>query len=117
MSQWQGTQAEKDLADAESAPWVVAVHMDNADVQRTAGTKMSLLRNAGYKGWYVVENHSNGQNEYAMTGIQVAQVREVLQSGAPHAARSASLTVSSTEECRNAFGTWKFGSPLGRQMY
>ena len=32
------------------------------------------------KGWYVVENHSNGQNEYAMTAIQVAQVRRVLHS-------------------------------------
>jgi hypothetical protein len=27
-----------------------------------------------------VENHSNGQNEYALTGLQVAQVRAVLQS-------------------------------------
>ena len=80
MSQWQGTQAEKDLADAESAPWVVAVHMDNDTCNGPLEQKMSLLRNAGYKGWYVVENHSNGENEYAMTGIQVAQVRKVLQS-------------------------------------
>jgi sugar phosphate isomerase/epimerase len=79
MSQWQGTPAEKALADAESAPWVVAVHMDNDTCNGPLAEKMSLLRNAGYKGWYVVENHSNQRNEYAMTAIQVAQVRAVLQ--------------------------------------
>jgi len=91
MSQWQGTPAEKDLADRESAPWVVAVHMDNDTCNGPLEEKMSLLRNAGYKGWYVVENHSNGLNEYYMTGIQVAQVRAVLQSwraGKPPAART-----------------------------
>lgn len=80
MSQWQGTPQEKDLADKESAPWVVAVHMDNTTCSGPLAQKMALLRDAGYKGWYVVENHSNGQNEYAMTAIQVAQVRTVLQS-------------------------------------
>ena len=80
MSQWQGTPAEKAQADAESAPWVVAVHMDNDTCNGPLAEKMSLLRNAGYKGWYVVENHSNQRNEYAMTAIQVAQVRTVLQS-------------------------------------
>jgi sugar phosphate isomerase/epimerase len=80
MSQWQGTPAEKAQADAESAPWVVAVHMDNETCNGPLAEKMSLLRNAGYKGWYVVENHSNQRNEYAMTAIQVAQVRTVLQS-------------------------------------
>jgi sugar phosphate isomerase/epimerase len=92
MSQWQGTPAEKAQADAESAPWVVAVHMDNETCSGPLAEKMSLLRNAGYKGWYVVENHSQGRNEYANTAIQVAQVRAVLQSwraGAPPpAARS-----------------------------
>jgi sugar phosphate isomerase/epimerase len=80
MSQWQGTRAEKDLADRESAPWVVAAHFDNNTCNGPLEEKMRLLRDAGYKGWYVVENHSNGQNEYALTGLQVAQVRAVLQS-------------------------------------
>ena len=80
MSQWQGTPAEKAQADAESAPWVVAVHMDNDTCSGPLAEKMALLRNAGYKGWYVVENHSNGQNEYANVGLQVAQVRAVLHS-------------------------------------
>jgi sugar phosphate isomerase/epimerase len=79
MSQWQGTQQEKDVADRESAPWIVACHMDNTTCSGPLVEKMSLLRNAGYKGWYVVENHSNGQNEYFTTGLQVAQVRAVLQ--------------------------------------
>jgi sugar phosphate isomerase/epimerase len=80
MSQWQNTPQEKDLADRESAPWVVACHMDNTTCSGPLVEKMSLLRNAGYKGWYVVENHSSGLNEYAMTGLQIAQVRAVLQS-------------------------------------
>jgi sugar phosphate isomerase/epimerase len=80
MSQWQGTPAEKATADAESAPWVVAVHMDNDTCSGPLAEKMALLREAGYKGWYVVENHSNGQNEYANVAIQVAQVRAVLES-------------------------------------
>ena len=80
MSQWQGTRQEKDLADKESAPWVVAVHMDNNTCNGPLEEKMRVLHDAGYKGWYVVENHSNGQNEYALTGIQVSQVRAVLQS-------------------------------------
>ena len=54
--------------------------MDNDTCNGPLAEKMSLLRNAGYKGWYVVENHSNQRNEYAMTAIQVAQVRTVLQS-------------------------------------
>jgi sugar phosphate isomerase/epimerase len=80
MSQWQGTPQEKDLADKESAPWVVAVHMDNNTCNGPLAQKMGYLRAAGYKGWYVVENHSNSLNEYALTGVQVAQVRAVLQS-------------------------------------
>jgi sugar phosphate isomerase/epimerase len=91
MSQWQGTPAEKAQADAESAPWVVAVHMDNDTCNGPLAEKMGLLRNAGYKGWYVVENHSNQRNEYAMTAIQVAQVRSVLQgwrTGSPQPVKS-----------------------------
>jgi len=80
ISQWQGTKQEKDLADKESAPWVVALHMDNDTCNGPLAEKMGILRDAGYKGWWVVENHSNGRNEYAMTGIQVSQVRTVLQS-------------------------------------
>jgi hypothetical protein len=80
ISQWQGTQAEKDRADSESAPWLVACHMDNTTCSGPLVEKMTVLRNAGYKGWYVVENHSNGQNEFFTTGVQVAQVRAVLQS-------------------------------------
>jgi sugar phosphate isomerase/epimerase len=80
ISQWQGTKQDKDLADKESAPWVVALHMDNDTCNGPLPEKMGILRDAGYKGWWVVENHSNGRNEYAMSGIQVAQVRTVLQS-------------------------------------
>ncbi len=80
MSSWQGTQEEKDRADKESAPLVLACHMANDTCSGPLAEKMGLLRDAGYKGWYIVENHSGGQNEYAMTALEVAQVRGVLQS-------------------------------------
>jgi sugar phosphate isomerase/epimerase len=80
MSQWQGTPEEKDIADKESAPWVAAVHFDNNTCEGPLAEKMILLRDAGYKGYWVVENHSGGQNEYAAVAALVAHVRYVLQS-------------------------------------
>ena len=80
MSQWQGTQEEKDKADKESVPWVVAVHFDNNICEGPLVEKMTILRDAGYKGYWVVENHSGGQNEYAAVATLVAHVRYVLQS-------------------------------------
>ena len=41
--------------------------------------KMNLLRDAGYKGYWIVEHHG-GTNEYAEVGVQVAHVRAVLES-------------------------------------
>ncbi len=78
MSQWQGTAEEKDLADKESAPLVRAVHFDyNTCVTRLL-EKMTLLRDAGYNGYWVVEHHGE-KNEYAEVAVQVAHVRAVLE--------------------------------------
>jgi sugar phosphate isomerase/epimerase len=80
MLSWQGTPEEKDIADKESAPWVAAVHMDyNLCTSDRLVEKMSLLRNAGYKGSWVVEHHG-GTNEYAEVAVQLTRVRSVLQS-------------------------------------
>jgi sugar phosphate isomerase/epimerase len=91
MSQWQGTQEEKDLADKESAPWVRAVHFDYKTCETRLLEKMPLLRDAGYNGYWVVEHHGE-TNEYAEVGVQLAHVRAVLEGwrmgGAGAAART-----------------------------
>lgn len=79
MSQWQGTQEDKDKADKESAPWVAAVHFDNNTCEGPLVEKMTILRNAGYQGCWIVEHHG-GTNEYAEVAVQVAHVRAVLES-------------------------------------
>lgn len=79
MSQWQGTPEEKDLADKESASLVCSVHLDSRTCEGPLVEKMSLLRDAGYKGYWIVEHHGQ-TNEYAETAVQVAHVRAVLES-------------------------------------
>jgi len=78
MSSWQGTQEEKDRADKESAPLVCAVHMANDTCSGPLAEKMGILRDAGYKGYWIVENHSGGINEYASVALEISQVRAVL---------------------------------------
>ena len=39
---------------------------------------MTLLRDAGYNGYWVVEHHGE-TNEYAEVGVQLAHVRAVLE--------------------------------------
>jgi sugar phosphate isomerase/epimerase len=79
MSQWQGTPEEKDRADKESAPWVSTVHFGYDTCETRLVEKMNLLRDAGYKGYWIVEHHG-GTNEYAEVALQVAHVRAVLES-------------------------------------
>ena len=79
MSQWQGTPEEKDLADKESAPLVCSVHFDWRTCETRLVEKMGLLRDAGYRGYWIVEHHG-GTNEYAETAVQLAHVRAVLES-------------------------------------
>jgi sugar phosphate isomerase/epimerase len=79
MSQWQGTPEEKDTADKESAPWVCAVHFDTNTCETRLLEKMTILRDAGYNGCWVVEHHGES-NEYAEVAVQVAHVHAVLES-------------------------------------
>lgn len=92
MSQWQGTPEEKDQADKESAPLVRSVHFDYRTCEGRLVEKMNLLRDAGYKGYWIIEHHG-GTNEYAEVAVQVAHVRAVLESwrtgGTGEAARMA----------------------------
>lgn len=79
IGSWQGTQEEKDIADRESAPWVVHTHIAWNITEGPLVEKMTNLRKAGYQGYYSVEHHS-GKEEYAEVAVQLAKVRAVLQS-------------------------------------
>jgi hypothetical protein len=61
------------------APWVDAVHFDNRTCEDRLVEKMTILRDVGYNGYWIVEHHG-GTNEYAEVAVQVAQVQAVLQS-------------------------------------
>ena len=73
---WQGSEAEKSLADREVAPWVCHTHFAWNICEGALEEKMENLRQAGYAGSYSVEHHT-AKNEYANVAIQLARVRAV----------------------------------------
>jgi hypothetical protein len=77
IGSWQGSQAEKDIADREAAPWVAHTHLSWNITEGPLVEKMINLRNAGYQGYYSVE-HYGGKEEYAEVEIQLGRVRAVL---------------------------------------
>ena len=79
ISGWQGTAAEKDLADREAAAFAAHTHIPwNVTESPALEEKLANLWNAGYQGYYNVEHHS-GKDEYTEVGIQLAKVRDVLE--------------------------------------
>jgi hypothetical protein len=60
------------------APWAMHTHVSMEVVTNSLEQSMTMLREAGYAGFWGVEHHS-GQNEYAEVAIQVARVRDVLE--------------------------------------
>ena len=64
--------------DALMAPWAMHTHISMEVVTNSLEQSMTMLRDAGYTGFWGVEHHS-GQNEYAEVAIQVARVRDVLE--------------------------------------
>jgi sugar phosphate isomerase/epimerase len=73
---WQGTDAEKDEADRLVGPWVCHTHIPWNITEGPLEEKMTILRDAGYQGYYSVEHHT-GRNEYAEVAVQLARVRTV----------------------------------------
>jgi len=72
---------DNDFADRASAKWICHTHIpwdvcEDADMLLN---KMTILREAGYKGYYSAEHHS-GQNEYILTEVQINKIRGVLTS-------------------------------------
>lgn len=76
---WHGTQAEKDLADREAAPWICHTHFAWNIVEGPLEEKMKNLYDAGYRGSYSAEFHA-GKHEYAHVAIQLAKMRSVFDS-------------------------------------
>ena len=73
---WHGPDAEH--GDEYVLPWVMHTHIDWGITTRCLAEKMTLLREAGYEGYWGVEHHS-GKNEYTEVAIQVARVRDVTE--------------------------------------
>jgi sugar phosphate isomerase/epimerase len=74
---WGGTDAEKDQADREVAPWTSHTHFAMNITEGPLEAKMANLRDAGYTGYYSVEHHS-AKDEYSEVAVQLARVKDVL---------------------------------------
>lgn len=64
--------------DRVIAPWAMHTHISFQIVETCLVESMTMLRDAGYTGYWGVEHHS-GQNEYSEVAVQVARVRDVLE--------------------------------------
>jgi len=72
---------DNEVADKAAAKYVCHTHFpwDICEDSELLLKKMTLLRDAGYKGYYSAEHHS-GQNEYNLTEVQISKIRAVLTS-------------------------------------
>ena len=68
---------DMDASDASVAPWAMHTHVSAQTVDTNLEAKMTMLRDAGYQGYWGIEHHS-AKNEYAEVAWQVAEVRRVL---------------------------------------
>ncbi|MCD6291003.1 MAG: sugar phosphate isomerase/epimerase [Anaerolineae bacterium] len=66
-----------DEGDRLLAPWAFHTHISWDIAMRCLSEKMTMMRDAGYDGYWGVEHHT-GRNEYTEVAIQVAMVRDVL---------------------------------------
>jgi len=63
--------------DKVMAPWAMHTHISWQITESCLEESMTMLRSAGYQGYWGVEHHSK-QYEYARVAVQLAKVREVL---------------------------------------
>jgi len=75
---WAGTPEDNDIADKAAAKYVCHTHFpwDTCESPKLV-EKMTILRDAGYKGYYSAEHHS-AQNEYNLTEVQLSKIRAIL---------------------------------------
>jgi len=75
---WIGTPEDNDIADKAAAKYICHTHLPwNICESPMLVEKMTILRDAGYKGYYSAEHHS-AQNEYNLTEVQLSKIRAVL---------------------------------------
>lgn len=63
--------------DKVMARWAMHTHVPWNITEGNLAESMTMLRDAGYEGYWGVEHHT-GRNEYAEVAVQVARVRDVL---------------------------------------
>ena len=75
----ESREQDNETADSASAKWVCHTHFpwDVCEDNELLVQKMTLLRDAGYKGYYSAEHHS-AQNEYNLTAVQINKIKAVL---------------------------------------
>ncbi|MDR3260480.1 MAG: sugar phosphate isomerase/epimerase [Tannerella sp.] len=77
---WAGTYEENLAAEKAAAPYVAHTHIPwDCCEDPNLPKRLSVLRDAGYKGYYSVEQHS-AQNEYNLVEAQLGKVKAVLTS-------------------------------------
>jgi hypothetical protein len=64
--------------DAVMAPWAMHTHFSWEAAHQNLAETMTMLRAAGYQGYYSAEHHS-AKNEYVNTAIQLAKIQKVLR--------------------------------------
>ena len=72
---WGGPDAEE--ADRLAAPFVLHTHFPWNITEGPLVEKMTILRDAGYQGYYSAEHHT-AENEYTEVAVQLAKIRDVL---------------------------------------
>jgi len=64
--------------DAVMAPWAMHTHFSWDAAHKNLAETMTMLRDAGYQGYYSAEHHS-AKNEYVNTAIQLAKIQKVIR--------------------------------------
>ncbi len=68
----------KNPGDAIMAPWAMHTHFSWDAAHTNLAEIMTMLRDAGYQGYYSVEHHS-AKNEYVNSAIQLAKIQKVIR--------------------------------------
>ena len=68
---------DEEGGDRLAAPWAMHTHVPQNIVETCLVERMTMLRDAGYEGYWGVEHHS-AENEYAQVEWQLAEVRRVV---------------------------------------
>jgi Xylose isomerase-like TIM barrel. len=77
---WAGTPEENLVAEEAAAQYIAHTHIPwDCCEDPNMPARLAVLRNAGYTGYYSIEQHS-GQNEYNLVEAQLGKVKAVLTS-------------------------------------